>query len=81
MTTGASTVRGLVVNGWWDDYGIVIDGRGRVECSFVGTNAAGTAAVPNHVGIGIVGGGSNNIGGNLACMCNLISGTAAMACT
>lgn len=77
VATGASTVRGLVVNGWWDDYGIVIDGTGnRVECSFVGTNAAGTAAVPNVVGVGIVGGGSNNIGGNLAGTRNLISGNA-----
>ncbi len=75
VTTGASTVRGLVVNGWWDDYGIVIDGTGnRVECSFLGTNAAGTATVPNYVGIGIVGGGSNNIGGNMAGTRNLISG-------
>ncbi len=77
VTTGASTVRGLVVNGWSSDYGIVIDGAGnRVECSFVGTNAAGTAAVPNAVGIGIVGGGSNNIGGNMAGTRNLISGNA-----
>ncbi|MBK7199523.1 right-handed parallel beta-helix repeat-containing protein [Candidatus Amarolinea dominans] len=68
-------MRGLVVNGWWDDYGIVIDGTGnRVECSFLGTNAAGTAATPNSVGVGIVGGGSNNIGGNLAGTRNLISG-------
>ncbi len=75
VTTSASTVRGLVVNGWWDDYGIVIDGTGnRVECSFLGTNVAGTAAVPNVVGVGIVGGGSNNIGGNLAGTRNLISG-------
>lgn len=54
VTTSASTVRGLAVNGW-DDYGIGIHGTGnRVECSFVGTNATGTAAVPNAVGIGIV---------------------------
>jgi len=77
VVTGASTVRGLVVNGWWDDFGITIDGTGnRVECSFVGVNAAGTTTVPNAVGIGIVGGGSNNIGGNLAGTRNLISGNA-----
>jgi CSLREA domain-containing protein len=76
VMTSASTVRGLVVNGW-DDYGIGISGAGnRVECSFVGTNAAGTAAAPNAVGIGIVGGGSNNIGGNVAGTRNLISGNA-----
>ena len=77
VAAGASTVRGLVVNGWWDDYGITIDGTGnRVECSFVGTNASGTAAVPNAVGVGILGGDSNNIGGNMAGTRNLISGNA-----
>ena len=59
--------------------GISISGVGtklnKVQHNLIGTNAAGTAAFPNNVGIGIFGGAtSNTIGGSTASTGNVISG-------
>ena len=45
-----------------------------VQGNLVGTNAAGTAAVPNTVGIHVVGGDDNLIGGTAAGEGNVVSG-------
>jgi CSLREA domain-containing protein len=82
---GGSSVRGLVVNGF-DGTGIVLAGEGghAVAGNRIGTNNAGTAAVPNGAGVaGRVPG--NVIGGRTAgargepCTgdCNLVSGNRA----
>lgn len=58
-STGSS-VRGLCINEWLD-CGILIDGSVGlandivITGNFIGTNVAGTAALPNRVGIGISG--------------------------
>ena len=59
--------------------GISISGTGtklnKVQHNLIGTNSAGTAALPNNVGIGIFGGAtSNTIGGSTASTGNVISG-------
>ncbi|HEU0208912.1 MAG TPA: M12 family metallopeptidase, partial [Candidatus Udaeobacter sp.] len=59
--------------------GISISGTGtkmnKVQHNLIGTNPAGTAALPNNVGIGIFGGAtSNTIGGSTASTGNVISG-------
>ncbi len=58
-------------------YGIN-SGRTTIAGNYIGTNAAGTAAVPNTLnGISIrTGSGFNTIGGNLESMRNIISGNA-----
>ena len=67
ITAGSSTVRGLVINRFGGD-GISITGSGAsnnaVLGNFIGTNAAGTAALGNGTGVVIDNGASNNtIGG------------------
>jgi hypothetical protein len=73
------TVRGLVINRW--DTGIEIFGAGssnnRVEGNRIGTNAAGTAALPNTAFGVIINSASNNIvGGTTPAARNLVSGNA-----
>jgi hypothetical protein len=71
-----STVRGLIINGW-GAFGIqVIGANCTVAGNFIGTNAAGTTAVPNaSAGVGVFSGG-NTIGGLAASARNVISGNA-----
>ncbi|MBX3400671.1 MAG: right-handed parallel beta-helix repeat-containing protein [Gemmataceae bacterium] len=62
-----------------NDSGVVIDGSGTsnntVIGNYIGTNAAGTAALPNPKGLVISGGATNNtVGGGAAGAGNLISG-------
>jgi hypothetical protein len=70
-----SGVRGLVINqfsGDAIDIPLAIDGV--IEGNFIGTNANGTAALPNGGGV-VVGSGQNNtIGGTTPAARNLISG-------
>jgi hypothetical protein len=75
ITAGGSTVRGLVVNGFSAGTGIELDGAGNdvLENNYVGTNASGTAAVPNQTGI-LMNSGSNTLGGTTASARNVISG-------
>ena len=73
------TVRGLVINSFQHD-AIEINSNGNtIEGSFIGTNAAGTAALPNGTGglggVICVGASSNNtLGGTTPDARNLISG-------
>ena len=72
----ASAVRGLVINGF-NGHGIRLGGVGGhfVEGNFIGTNAAGTAALANggH-GVFIDNTSNNFVGGTLAAERNVISG-------
>ena len=79
LDTGSSgsTIRGLAINGF-DLSGIRIlnSSNNTVAGNFLGTNAAGTTAVANQVGVYITGGSSNNvIGGTTAADRNVISGS------
>src|SRR5262245_29463597 len=67
MLQAGGTVRNLVIQGF-GGVGLVLVGRGTVENNFIGTNLAGTAAVPNGgIGLSMSGGGlvrNNVISGN-----------------
>ncbi|HTD21246.1 MAG TPA: plastocyanin/azurin family copper-binding protein [Terriglobales bacterium] len=58
--------------------GINLNGAGatanQVLGNYIGTNAAGVAAVPNSTGISLISAGNNTIGGTTAGMANVISG-------
>jgi titin len=74
---GGTTVKGLVINGFAQN-GIVLPSNGNtIAGNFIGTNAAGTAAVAN-AGDGVVisGGASNNTVGSVSGSGNVISGNA-----
>lgn len=77
LMTGASRVEGLVVNGF-DGNGIeIMSDSNTIRGNFIGTNAAGTAAVPNNTnGVQITGGTSNSIGNGNVQGRNIISGNA-----
>ncbi len=69
-----SVVRGLVINRFSNGAGIVIESAGNlVEGSFVGTNTAGTGALPNFNGVQILG-ADNTVGGATDAARNVISG-------
>ena len=81
ITSSNTTVEGLVVNGFnnSNDLGILISGAGAtgnvVSGDFIGTNAAGTAAVANAAGVAIESGAQyNTVGGTSAGAANVISG-------
>lgn len=77
LMTGASTVEGLVINGF-DGNGIeIMSGGNIVRGNFIGTNAAGTAAIPNNTnGVQITSGTNNVIGGTSPALRNIVSGNA-----
>jgi uncharacterized repeat protein (TIGR01451 family) len=62
VTGGNSTIRGLAINRFALSGILLQSGNNHVEANFIGTNAAGTAALPNGTGI-LVRGGGNTIGG------------------
>lgn len=69
-----SVVRGFVIQGFARSGIVLAGGQNRVEGCYIGTNAAGTVAVPNGEN-GIAGGGNNQrIGGTEARFRNVISG-------
>ena len=71
-----SIVRGLVINGF-GGYGLYLDGTGSsfIQCNYIGTTAAGTAALGNNnSGIRIASGNNNTVGGTNAGDRNVISG-------
>ncbi|MEX0684236.1 MAG: CSLREA domain-containing protein [Dehalococcoidia bacterium] len=72
-----STIRALVINGFSDN-GIEIvgpSGGNKIEGSYIGTNAAGTAAVVNTGdGVVVTGSANNTIGGLTDSQRNLLSG-------
>jgi uncharacterized repeat protein (TIGR01451 family) len=74
---GAATLRGLVVRGRAGNAGILLQSAANVvRGCYVGTNAAGTAAAPNGLGIAVAGDGAtaNVIGGTSPGDGNVISG-------
>ena len=73
MGAGGSVVRDNLVSGLGIGMELMGDGN-TVQGNRVGTNAAGTAAIPNGVGINVEGGDENTIGGLTAAEANLISG-------
>ncbi len=86
-TADSTTVKGLVMNGYYDD-DLVYGQAGlhfsindtqtlsdiTIECNYIGTDATGTAAVPNRMGIYGEGGWSDQITDGLTIANNLISG-------
>ncbi|HLG16764.1 MAG TPA: BACON domain-containing carbohydrate-binding protein [Blastocatellia bacterium] len=77
ISAGATTVRGLVINNS-SQVGIQLiqAGGNIVEGNYLGTDAAGTAVVPNDVGVQIVDTPNNTIGGTTASARNVISASA-----
>jgi titin len=75
VTAGGSTVRGLVVDGFTSGVGLWLESAGgnTVVGDFIGTNAAGTAKVPNATGVRIDS-ANNTVGGLTAGAGDLISG-------
>lgn len=74
ITAGPSTVHSLVVNRWRETGIFLASGSdgSRVEGSFIGTDVAGTAALPNDIGVKINQSSNNTIGTGAAG--NVISG-------
>lgn len=74
-----STVRGLVINKF-GNHGVSLSNGNRIEGNFIGTNAAGSAALPNtHDGIQINNGSNNVIGGANNGARNIISGNGVLS--
>ena len=75
VTAGYSTVQALVINGFsGDGLDLIAAGSDNIDGNYVGTDAAGTQAVPNS-GSGIrVSSADNRIGGTVTGTGNLISG-------
>ncbi|MGQ0431637.1 MAG: prealbumin-like fold domain-containing protein [Microthrixaceae bacterium] len=70
-----SSIRGLVVNRFGTGSGIqLLSNDNVVQCSYVGTNAAGTASASNRFGVEVQNGNRNLIGGTGAGEGNLLSG-------
>jgi CSLREA domain-containing protein len=71
-----STVSGLVINRFGGS-GVLVNGRAEttIKGCYIGTNAAGTAALGNTAhGVAILNGGATTVGGTAAGDANLISG-------
>ena len=78
LSASDTVVRGLVMNGGFS-YTVSMSGANtKVQGCFIGTNAAGSAAVPNDRGVYSTGlGGSFTVGGPAPADRNLISGNSA----
>lgn len=79
LSGGGSTLKGLAINNFFAGAGVIISimGGDTIQGNFIGTNAQGTAAAPNHEGIAIeFSPGGSTIGGTGAGQGNLISGNA-----
>ena len=80
ITAGASTVRGLVVNGWATGISLTGAGGDLVAGNRIGTDTTGTSAVPNGVGISLhvpdstIGATTTSSPGTCSGDCNVISG-------
>lgn len=74
-----TTVRGFTINGFSTQGMLIVGTNNRVEGCYIGTNAAGTAAVANaFAGIEIQGGATgNHVGGTTVGARNVISGNGA----
>jgi hypothetical protein len=70
---GTAPGAGNVISGQQGSAGIAMKASATIQGNFIGTNAAGTAAVPNDVGISVYQ-ASGTIGGSTAGARNVISG-------
>jgi titin len=75
ISAGNSTVRGLVINGFQDGSGIVLQTNGSdlIAGNYIGTDVNGTTAVPNKYGVKVTS-ENNSIGGTSTGARNVISG-------
>ncbi len=75
VTAGNSTIKGLVINGFTFGVAIRLETAGGnvVTGNYLGTDAAGTTAVKNNIGVYVLS-NSNTVGGTTAASRNLISG-------
>jgi uncharacterized repeat protein (TIGR01451 family) len=75
LSAGASTIRGLAINGFSGAAIVLKNGDGNVVTgTYLGTDPTGQNARPNGVGILISGSSRNTIGGDVGLAGNLISG-------
>jgi CSLREA domain-containing protein len=73
LGSGPSAVRGLVINGFGTGVRFSAGAGSVIEGNYIGTNAAGTSAVGNVVGVALGGTGAT-LGGTTAAARNVISG-------
>ena len=83
ISAGSSTVKGLIITGFakpnsFGGTGITLNSKGGnvIAGNFIGTDANGTNAIPNYVGIFVNACDNNVIGGSQPASRNLISGNA-----
>ncbi|MET0621249.1 MAG: S-layer homology domain-containing protein, partial [Thermoanaerobaculia bacterium] len=69
-----ATVKALILNGCLNGINSNNGGSLTLTGSYIGTDAAGTAAVPNGIGVNLINGGTNTIGGATAALRNVIAG-------
>jgi hypothetical protein len=76
ITGGGSTVRGLVIDAFSTGTGIVLQGNGgnSIVGNWIGTDATGTAPLPNRDGVVLVSSSNNAVGGTEAGDGNTIAG-------
>jgi hypothetical protein len=82
ITTSAATIRGFVINGFTGstNQAVYLGSSGNViQGNYIGTNAAGTAASANNLGINVDGSSNNTIGGITDAARNVISGNTVQA--
>ena len=74
-TSGGSTVKGLVINGFSNSAIVLANSNGNsIKGNYLGTNASGTAARANLEGVSMQSSNDNQIGGSASGAGNLISG-------
>ncbi len=79
LTGGQSTVRAFVIRGFGRGIWIQTGGGNTVEACFIGTDASGTQAQANNIGIYVTSSSGNTIGGAAPGAGNLISGNVGIA--
>ena len=75
--SSGSTIRGLIINRFSNTGIKIVSDNNIIAGNFIGTNAAGTAALGNAYGIYILNGQYNTIGGTATGARNVISGNTA----
>ncbi len=69
-----ATVKALIVNGCQSGITSASGGSLTLKASYIGTDAAGTAALPNGYGLNLINGVANTIGGSVGADRNVIAG-------